>query len=154
MQWREEKPKKPYVPHAIDKTFCKRVYEQVAQVPVGHVCTYGKIAELAGYPNAAREVGRAMSLVQPEQDLNPHRIVNAKGTLAPYDVFGGQTIQRKLLEDEGVTFKAHVASARRRRAAKYNRWQQRAVAAFVIKKRRLSAKSLRCIKTKSQPSHP
>lgn len=107
MQWREEKPKKPYVPHAIDKTFCKRVYEQVAQVPVGHVCTYGKIAELAGYPNAAREVGRAMSLVQPEQDLNPHRIVNAKGTLAPYDVFGGQTIQRKLLEDEGVTFKAN-----------------------------------------------
>ena len=99
--------KKPYVPHAINETFCKRVYEQVAKVPKGFVCTYGKIAELAGYPGAAREVGRAMSLVLPEQTLNPHRIVNAKGTLAPYDVFGGEVVQRKLLEGEGVTFKAN-----------------------------------------------
>ena len=110
MKWIEENnqsAKKPYVPRAIDKEFCKRVYEQVAKVPQGFVCTYGKIAELAGYPGAAREVGRAMSMVEPEQNLNPHRIVNAKGTLAPYDVFGGEAVQRKLLEDEGVTFKAN-----------------------------------------------
>lgn len=88
----------------IDEFFFERVYEQVARVPEGRVSTYGIIAELAGYPGKAREVGYAMSQVKPEQELHPHRIVNAKGTLAPRGVFGGQEIQRALLEAEGVTF--------------------------------------------------
>ena len=34
----------------MDETFYERVYEQVRKVPSGSVCTYGTIAELAGYP--------------------------------------------------------------------------------------------------------
>ena len=88
----------------MDEMFFERVYEQVRQVPHGTVCTYGTIAELAGYPKASREVGLAMSRVQRGRNLPCHRIVNAKGTLAPTYAFGGQRVQRQLLEDEGVTF--------------------------------------------------
>ena len=88
----------------MDEVFFERVYEQVARVPAGTVCTYGTIAELAGYPRASREVGFAMSRALSEWDLPYHRIVNAKGTLAPTYAFGGQRVQRQLLEDEGVAF--------------------------------------------------
>ena len=88
----------------MDETFYQRVYEQVKLVPAGSVCTYGTIASLAGYPRASREVGLAMSRVQREWGLPCHRIVNAKGTLAPTYAFGGKGNQRRLLEEEGVTF--------------------------------------------------
>ena len=41
----------------MDEAFFERVYAQVRCVPAGSVCTYGTIAELAGYPKASREVG-------------------------------------------------------------------------------------------------
>ena len=88
----------------MDDVFFERVYEQVRRVPAGSVCTYGTIAELAGYPKASREVGFAMSRVQRGWNLPCHRVVNAKGTLAPTYAFGGHRVQRQLLEDEGVTF--------------------------------------------------
>lgn len=88
----------------MDDTFFERVYEQVRSVPFGAVCTYGTIAKLAGYPRASREVGFAMSRVLSEWNLPCHRIVNAKGTLAPSYAFGGKDKQRQLLEAEGVSF--------------------------------------------------
>ena len=88
----------------MDETFYERVYEQVRKVPSGSVCTYGTIAELAGYPRASREVGYAMSRAQRAWALPCHRIVNAKGTLAPSYAFGGKENQRALLEAEGVAF--------------------------------------------------
>lgn len=88
----------------LDETFYERVYEQVRRVPAGTVCTYGDIADMAGYPRAAREVGLAMSRVQSGWGLPCHRIVNARGTLAPSYAFGGKDKQRELLEAEGVTF--------------------------------------------------
>ena len=83
----------------MDEEFFERVYAQVRRVPAGSVCTYGTIAELAGCPKASREVGLAMSRVQRGWNLPCHRIVNAKGTLAPTYAFGGQRVQRQLLEE-------------------------------------------------------
>ena len=80
----------------MDETFYELVYVQVRKVPAGSVCTYGDIAALAGYPGAAREVGLAMSRVQRAWNLPCHRIVNAKGTLAPSCAFGGK--HRKRIE--------------------------------------------------------
>lgn len=88
----------------MDRQFYERVYEQVLKIPMGKVCTYGKIAELAGYPNASREVGLAMSRVQNGMKLPCHRVINKKGTLAPDYAFGGTARQKKLLQEEGVTF--------------------------------------------------
>lgn len=89
----------------MDKTFYQCVYEQVAKIPAGKVCTYGKIAELAGYPEAFREVGLAMSRVPSGTNLPCHRVVNKKGTLAPDYAFGGVSQQEKLLRNEGVAFR-------------------------------------------------
>ena len=109
MKWEEQKEaaSKAVVMPRVDEAFFQRVYEQVAQVPEGWVCTYGTIAHRAGYAGAAREVGYAMSQVRPEQNLAAHRSVNAKGTLSPDSVFGGPGKQRALLEGEGVSFLAN-----------------------------------------------
>ncbi|MDL2213965.1 MGMT family protein [Clostridia bacterium OttesenSCG-928-O13] len=88
----------------MDAQFFERVYAQVAGIPAGKVCTYGKIAELAGYPKASREVGLAMSRVPSGTNLPCHRVVNKNGTLAPDYAFGGKEQQRKLLQKEGVAF--------------------------------------------------
>lgn len=103
-EFKEEKEPGPSGMVAMDETFFQRVYAQVRSVPYGTVCTYGDIADLAGYPRASREVGYAMSRVLGEWNLPCHRIVNAKGTLAPTYAFGGKDKQRRLLEEEGVTF--------------------------------------------------
>lgn len=88
----------------MDAQFYQRVYAKVAEIPVGKVCTYGKIAELAGYPRASREVGLAMSRGHSGAQLPYHRVVNKNGTLAPDYAFGGQERQRALLREEGVAF--------------------------------------------------
>lgn len=88
----------------MDETFVQRVYAQVAAVPFGRVATYGKIAELAGYPRASREVGVVLGRVPDKSPLPCHRIVNKNGTLAPSHAFGSQARQRAMLADEGVTF--------------------------------------------------
>lgn len=88
----------------MNSTFVK-IYEIVEQIPVGKVATYGQIAALAGLPRGARVVGWAMRAVPEYWVLPCHRVVNKSGNLAPEYAFGGQEVQRSLLEAEGVTFK-------------------------------------------------
>ncbi len=96
----------PHYPEqvVIDKAFLDAVYEVVARIPRGKVATYVLVGEKAGYPRAAREVGHAMSHAPANRDLPYHRVVNKQGTLSPDYAFGGQDIQRRMLEEEGVTF--------------------------------------------------
>ncbi len=89
----------------ITKEFLDAVYEIAAQIPRGKVATYGMVGEKAGYPRSAREVGYAMGHAPAGLDLPYHRVVNQTGTLAPEPVFGGQEVQRRMLEEEGVTFR-------------------------------------------------
>ena len=72
------------------------VYEIVAQIPRGRVLTYGAIAQLAGYPNHSRLVGRIMRSA-PDNQLPCHRVVSATGRLAPH-----YPAQAELLAAEGV----------------------------------------------------
>lgn len=90
--------------HEMDSAFVNRVYRIVAEIPRGKVATYGQIAEMAGDPSAARDVGYIMSHVPPGLGLPCHRVVNRTGTLAPDYAFGGQKRQRAMLEAEGITF--------------------------------------------------
>ncbi len=79
----------------------ERIYQVVARVPEGRVATYGQIAELAGIPRGARQVGYAMAALgrgRPRPDIPWHRIVNAKGESS----IGVGQITR--LEAEGVPF--------------------------------------------------
>lgn len=81
-----------------------KIYEVVRKIPKGCVATYGQIAALAGNPRWARVVGYALH-VNPEPGIIPcHRVVNREGRTTPAFAFGGEDIQKKLLEDEGITF--------------------------------------------------
>ena len=85
--------------------FFAKVYDIVSRIPEGQVATYGQIAIMAGNPHASRIVGYAMSSAPSERNLPCHRVVNREGSMAPHHAFGGQDIQRFMLEGEGITFK-------------------------------------------------
>lgn len=80
----------------------EEVYKAVKLIPKGKVATYGQIAAMIGRPKAARQVGWALH-VNPQPGVIPcHRVVNRFGRLAPAFAFGGEEIQKQLLESEGV----------------------------------------------------
>lgn len=83
----------------------KRIYEAVKKIPKGKVATYSQVAEMAGNPRMSRAVGNALHK-NPQPGIIPcHRVVNAKGKLAAGFAFGGEGVQAKLLEAEGVAVK-------------------------------------------------
>ena len=84
----------------------EKIYEVVKSIPKGKVATYGQVALLAGNPRWARVVGYALH-VNPEPGIIPcHRVVNRKGKVAPSFAFGGEGVQRQLLESEGIVFES------------------------------------------------
>lgn len=74
----------------------------VSEIPEGSVASYGQIAALIGREKNARLVGRVLSRAEGYGDYPCHRVVNHAGRTAP-----GFHAQRKLLEQEGVAFKAN-----------------------------------------------
>ena len=94
------------------------IYSVVASIPRGRVATYGQVAEMAGLPGHARQVGYALK-VMPDDGLVPwHRVVNAKGETSPRAIRGADKDQRRLLEAEGVEF-----NARGRLELSHYRWE-------------------------------
>ena len=86
------------------KGFFEKVYAVVSRIPVGKVATYGQIARLCGNKRMSRQVGWALH-VNPQPFVIPcHRVVDRFGHLAGAFAFGGATVQRDLLLQEGVTF--------------------------------------------------
>ncbi len=84
----------------VDREFRDKVYELMAQVPVGKVTTYGDLAGLAGHANAARVVGGIAH--SGPNELPWHRLVNRFGGLAA-GYHGGREVQEQLLGTEGLT---------------------------------------------------
>lgn len=83
------------------------IYAVVAQVPRGHVATYGQVARMAGMPRHARLVGYALHALVTGNRLPWHRIVNSKGQISERGDGGvAATLQRRKLEREGVVFSA------------------------------------------------
>lgn len=88
----------------MEDSFYERVYRAVAEIPKGRVATYGQIAFMAGKPRGARIVGYALHR-NPYPGIVPcHRVVFRDGRLTPSFAFGGEDIQRQLLQAEGVVF--------------------------------------------------
>ena len=82
------------------RAFRDAVLNIVAQIPYGRVTTYGHIATLAGWPGHSRMVGRSLRYTPGVELLPCHRVVNKEGRPAP-----GWSLQRTLLEEEGIHFK-------------------------------------------------
>lgn len=87
------------------KNFFEKVYEAVKLIPCGKVCTYGEIAKFLGMPHSLRQVGWALHKNPYPVEVPCHRVVFADGKLSPAFAFGGENVQRELLEKENVVFK-------------------------------------------------
>jgi len=82
----------------------QQIYTVVRRIPRGRVATYGQVADLAGLPGHARQVGYALHAL-PDRTVVPwHRVINARGEVSRRSEPGAELSQRMLLEREGVRF--------------------------------------------------
>jgi methylated-DNA-protein-cysteine methyltransferase-like protein len=98
----------------------EKIYAVVRRIPRGRVATYGQVAELAGLPGHARQVGYAMAALPSGTAVPWHRVINAAGMVSRRKMPGEELGQRQLLEAEGVRF-----NARGRVPLEKVRWQPR-----------------------------
>ena len=89
----------------------ERIWQVVANIPKGRVATYGQVAELAGLPRGARQVGRVLAALPAGSRLPWHRVVNAAGRVSLAGDAGRR--QRRLLRDEGILLRADRIDLRR-----------------------------------------
>jgi len=82
----------------------EKIYNVVRQIPCGKVTTYGSVAVMAGNGKWSQVVGYALHVNPDPQNIPCHRVVNRFGELSKAFAFGGENIQRQLLENEGVEF--------------------------------------------------
>jgi methylated-DNA-protein-cysteine methyltransferase-like protein len=80
----------------------QRIYAIVRQIPEGKVATYGQIAEIVG-GCSAQMIGFALAALRPDSDVPWQRVINVKGQVS-LRAGGGGSLQRQLLEEEGVIF--------------------------------------------------
>ena len=66
------------------REFERAVYEALLAVPPGQTVSYGDLAEMAGYPRAARAVGSAMARNPVPVVIPCHRVIRSDGTLGNY----------------------------------------------------------------------
>lgn len=96
---------RPPPPAESEPSSYQRIYRVVAKIPRGRVATYGQVAELAGLPRAARQVGYALAALH-DQKLPWHRVLNAAGEVSARSEPQFEGLQRAMLEREGVKFDA------------------------------------------------
>lgn len=82
----------------------QRIYEVVARIPRGKVCTYGQVALLAGNPRWSRVVGYALHVNRDPEAIPCYRVVNRFGEVSRAFAFGGENRQRGLLREDGIPF--------------------------------------------------
>lgn len=75
------------------------IYAVVKQIPPGRVCTYGRVAALAGFPSQARMVGYALHALLGHHDVPWWRVINRVGRIS--NVYAADE-QRSRLQAEGV----------------------------------------------------
>lgn len=60
----------------------RRIWEAIQDIPKGAVANYGQIAEIAGIPRGARQVGYALRHTPKGLELPWHRVVTSSGKSA------------------------------------------------------------------------
>ena len=84
-------------------TLYQRIDNMVKRIPEGQLATYGQIAKLVG-SCGARQVGYAMAALDDDTDVPWHRVINTQGSISTRNGTEGHTLQRIILEDEGIVF--------------------------------------------------
>lgn len=60
----------------------QRIWDTIRDVPEGCVASYGQIAEIAGIPRGARQVGYALRHLPDGHGVPWHRVIRASGKIA------------------------------------------------------------------------
>jgi methylated-DNA-protein-cysteine methyltransferase-like protein len=94
--------------------FFQRVYEAVRAIPRGRVATYGQVARLVGVTRGARAVGWALRALDARRERRVpwHRVVGMGGRISPRAGVG-PAVQRRRLQEEGVSFRGGRVDLRR-----------------------------------------
>ena len=79
------------------------IYDLVRMIPAGKVATYGQIAAIIG-KCTARQAGYAMAAPPHDQGIPWQRVINSQGKVSPRIGGDGASVQRIILEKEGVIF--------------------------------------------------
>ena len=93
----------------------ERIYETVRDIPSGKVASYGQVAEIAGIPRGARQVGWALKQLSRGQDVPWHRVISASGRIAFEAGSASFEKQKALLAEEDVAVIAGRVDLRRYR---------------------------------------
>jgi methylated-DNA-protein-cysteine methyltransferase-like protein len=80
----------------------QRIWETIRDIPQGSVASYGQIAEIAGIPRGARQVGYALRQLPDGHDVPWHRVLQVSGKIAFAPGSGAYQEQRKRLMMEDV----------------------------------------------------
>jgi methylated-DNA-protein-cysteine methyltransferase-like protein len=80
-----------------------RIWETIAEIPRGSVASYGQIADVAGIPRGARQVGYALRHLPDGHEIPWHRVLQASGKIAFGKGSRGYKEQSKRLMMEDVT---------------------------------------------------
>ena len=87
----------------------ERIWATVCDVPTGSVASYGQIAEIAGIPRGARQVGYALRQLPANTKVPWYRVIRSSGRIA-FDKSSrayNRQVKRLMMEDV-VIFEGRV----------------------------------------------
>jgi len=84
------------------ETRMRRIWETIQDIPRGSVANYGQVAEIAGIPRGARQVGYALRHSPKDLELPWHRVITSSGKSAFDPNSRAYRTQRDRLAAEGV----------------------------------------------------
>jgi len=87
--------------------FAAAVLRACRKIKPGRTISYTRLAKLAGYPKAARAVGRALAANPLPLIIPCHRVIRTDGKLGGFSAAGGQTVKKRMLSLEKVVVKQH-----------------------------------------------
>jgi len=84
----------------------RRILETIRDIRAGCVASYGQVAEIAGIPRGARQVGAVLREIPAGHKLPWHRVVRSNGRIA--FALGSEACEEQAsrLEGEGVSVRA------------------------------------------------
>ena len=80
----------------------QRIWETIRDIPRGSVASYGQVAEIAGIPRGARQVGYALRQLPAGHNVPWHRVLQVSGRIAFAKDSRGYREQSKRLMQEDV----------------------------------------------------
>lgn len=95
-------PRSPEPPRRLPEDFAARVIAVVRRIPKGRLASYGQVAELAGFPRRARQVGMVLKGLPEGSRVPWHRVVNAQGYIPSRGRWWGAEEQARRLTSEGI----------------------------------------------------